>query len=174
MGAATQIALEEYLRTSYRPDREYVDGEVRERNLGEKSHSRLQFYLALYFHKHGGALKLKPFIEWRVRVSASRSRVPDVCVVRGPDPQVEILNSPPYIVIEVLSPEDGWYDMAERIEDYARFGVENIWIADPVRRRAWRIVGAERQEAVDLVLRTVDGEVSLPLAEVFAEIDAIE
>jgi len=64
--------------------------------------------------------------------------------------------------------------MAERIEDYTRFGIENIWVVDPVRRRAWRISGATREEAVDLNLTTVDCEITLPLSEVFAEIDAIE
>jgi len=73
-----------------------------------------------------------------------------------------------------LSPEDSWSDMAERIEDYTRFGIENIWVVDPVRRRAWRIIGAERHEAVDLALTTTDGDFTLPLREVFAEIDAIE
>ena len=36
------MAANEYLATSYRPDREYVDGAVVERNLGEHDHSRLQ------------------------------------------------------------------------------------------------------------------------------------
>jgi hypothetical protein len=35
MAATTQIPLSEYLATSYRPDREYVDGEIRERNVGK-------------------------------------------------------------------------------------------------------------------------------------------
>jgi hypothetical protein len=35
MANATQISVTEYLQTSYRPDREYVDGEVRERNVGK-------------------------------------------------------------------------------------------------------------------------------------------
>ena len=33
--------MEEYLATSYRPDCDYVDGEIEERNLGEKEHSIL-------------------------------------------------------------------------------------------------------------------------------------
>ena len=36
------IPVEEYLRTVYRPDCDYIDGEVLERNLGEKPHARLQ------------------------------------------------------------------------------------------------------------------------------------
>ena len=34
--------IELYLRTSYHPDREYVDGRIVERNLGEKTHSSIQ------------------------------------------------------------------------------------------------------------------------------------
>ena len=30
MAAMTQVSLSEYLQTSYRPDREFVDGELRD------------------------------------------------------------------------------------------------------------------------------------------------
>ncbi len=43
------ISVEEYLATSYRPDCDYVDGEVVERNLGEQDHSWLQAALGSYF-----------------------------------------------------------------------------------------------------------------------------
>jgi hypothetical protein len=44
MAAATQlpISVSEYLHTSYRPDCDYVDGVVEERNLGELDHAALQ------------------------------------------------------------------------------------------------------------------------------------
>ena len=32
-------SLEQYLHETWSPDREYVDGEIVERNLGEKSHA---------------------------------------------------------------------------------------------------------------------------------------
>jgi Uma2 family endonuclease len=174
VGAATQISIEQYLRTSYRPDCDYVDGRVLERNLGERTHSVMQGALCRFFFDLREQLRVMPFLSWRTRVSRSRIRVPDLCIVRGKIPKSEIQETAPYIVIEVLSPEDGWSDMAERIEDYARFGVENIWIVDPVRRRAWRILNGAHEEAAGLTLTTTDGEVTLPLTEVFAEIDAIE
>lgn len=40
--------MEEYLSTSYRPDREYVDGVGLERNLGERDHSALQSFLTVF------------------------------------------------------------------------------------------------------------------------------
>ncbi len=36
------MLVEKYLRTIYRPDCDYIDGEVLERNVGEIDHSRLQ------------------------------------------------------------------------------------------------------------------------------------
>ncbi len=47
MAAATQISVTEYLNTTYRPDRDYVDGGVLERNLGEYEHSRPQMRLSV-------------------------------------------------------------------------------------------------------------------------------
>lgn len=38
MATPTQISITEYLNTSYRPDRAYLDGEVRERNVGKWEH----------------------------------------------------------------------------------------------------------------------------------------
>jgi hypothetical protein len=48
MASVTLIPVEEYLRTTYRPDREYLEGALVERNMGEKQHSRMQARLAAY------------------------------------------------------------------------------------------------------------------------------
>ena len=42
MGVATLVPVEEYLSTSYDPDCDYVDGELEDRNVGEKGHSKVQ------------------------------------------------------------------------------------------------------------------------------------
>ncbi len=52
MATGALISVEHYLNTSYRPDRDYIDGEVRERNLGEMEHARLQTELAYWFGSH--------------------------------------------------------------------------------------------------------------------------
>jgi len=49
MGAGILISMEEYLDTAYSPDREYVDGRIVERNLGERDHSRPQRKLIGFF-----------------------------------------------------------------------------------------------------------------------------
>ena len=48
MATITVIPLREYLDSSYRPDRQYIDGELRERAVGESDHSRLQALLIGY------------------------------------------------------------------------------------------------------------------------------
>ena len=40
MGTATLVPLDVYLKTSYRPDCDYVDGELEDRNSGEKDQSK--------------------------------------------------------------------------------------------------------------------------------------
>jgi hypothetical protein len=49
MATSTLISLAEYLSTSYRPDCDFVDGEVRERNVGESEHSILQAAITAWF-----------------------------------------------------------------------------------------------------------------------------
>ena len=63
-------------------------------------------------------------------------------VVRLPREKEQILTRPPYIFIEVLSP-------------------------DPVARHGWRIAAEGQLEARDGVLQTTDGHVAMPLADLF-------
>lgn len=49
MKTSVLVPVEEYLRTMYDPDCDYVDGEVQERNWGERDHSDLQTEFVHYF-----------------------------------------------------------------------------------------------------------------------------
>ena len=64
----TLVPVDEYLATSYEPDREYVDGQLLERNVGEHDHSLLQTILAAYFHALGKRLPIRTFTGQRVRI----------------------------------------------------------------------------------------------------------
>jgi hypothetical protein len=67
MAAATPlpVSVSEYLHTSYRPDCDYVDGVVEERNLGEFNHSALQEAILEWFRSHRGELALRAYPELR-------------------------------------------------------------------------------------------------------------
>ena len=171
MSAATLVSVDEYLTTTYRPDCDFVDGVLLERNVGTKDHSRLQGAVYAWFRDRRKELGLTAFPELRICVSTRRYRIPDVCVVPLPEPDEQIFTEAPYICIEVLSPEDTFPRLQDRFDDYLALGVPNIWVLDPVSRRAWSIVRAGHFEALDGALRTTDGRVEMALEDLFQSED---
>ena len=171
MKAATLISVEEYLRTSYRPDCDYVDGEVLERNVGERDHSKLQREFILYLGTRAKAWGIHVFPEQRVQVAPHRFRIPDVCVIVGREPDEQIFREPPFICSEVLSKDDSLRSVQRRIDDYLKFGVPYVWVLDPLDRRVWTYSVDGSREVKDGVLRTENPSMEILLAELFAGLD---
>jgi Uma2 family endonuclease len=169
MGLATLIPIEEYLGTSYSPDREYVDGEVVERNLGEKTHGTVQSNLLFFFAVQRKALGIREFPEVRVQVSPTRFRIPDVTVVIAPVPDEQIFTTPPFLCIEILSKDDTMQDMQEKIDDYLNFGVPYIWIINPKNRKGYVVTREGMVEATSGFLETRNPDISVPIASLFEE-----
>jgi Uma2 family endonuclease len=167
MSTISLLPLEEYLGASYRPDREFVDGEVRERNVGKWEHARVQALLAAWFINHEEAWGVICSTEQRVRVSQSRVRVPDVVVLTTGAPPA-VLTDPPLLVIEVLSPDDSYSDTQERAQDYRAMGVETVWIVDPKTRTGRMCSGREWVEAERLEVKGTDLHVNL--SEIFSRV----
>ena len=168
MGALRALVpVEEYLHTVYEPDCDYVDGLLVERNVGEKDHSKIQKELLLYFETRSRQWNIFVLQELRVQVSPTRYRVPDICVVVGPEPDEQILTRPPFLAIEILSPEDRMSRMQQKIADYLKFGVAFVWVIDPQSRQAWIYTPGAMREVEDGILRTENPELLVPLAEVF-------
>ena len=91
---STLVPVEEYLATSFDDgDREYVDGAIVERNLGEKDHSRLLRNLVVFFAGREHTLRTFCFPAQRVQVSATRFRVPDICVYIGEEPEEQVFRT---------------------------------------------------------------------------------
>ena len=131
MSSATLVSVQEYLATSYRPDRDFVDGELQERNLGELEHALLQTAIAAWFWNKQKEWNVLPIVEQRVQVAPTRFRIPDVSVLSADQPREPIVTTPPLILIEVLSKDDSLRSMRERVDDYLDFGVQHVWILDP-------------------------------------------
>jgi len=167
MGTATLIPVEEYLNTSYDPDREYVDGEVAERNLGEKTHSTIQGNVVYYLRLHRDEWGIRAYPEQRVQVSRTRFRIPDVTVVKVSQEQGEIFTNPPFLCIEILSKYDTMQYMQEKIDDYLRFGVSYIWIINSKTRKGYIVTSEGMFEAKTGVLETKEPAISIPLADLF-------
>jgi Uma2 family endonuclease len=168
MGTAIQIPVSEYLATTYRPDREYVDGDLRERNVGKWVHARIQALLAAWFVNHEVAWNIVCSMEQRIRVSATRIRIPDVAVLR-PGTQQDVLSQPPLLIVQILSPDDTYSDLQIRSEDYRAMGVQTIWIIDPSTRSGRMSSGADWMAAERLEVSGTPIYVELPA--LFAQID---
>jgi Uma2 family endonuclease len=171
MASTTLIPVSEYLRTTYHPDCDYIEGELQERNLGESAHSFLQTILVALFHANRHAWKIVAGTEIRMQVGARRYRIPDVAVMRRSDPVDPIVRTAPLICIEVLSPEDRLQRMQERIDDYVRMGVEHIWLIDPISRHAWIATADGSHTGVAEAFAVPGTPIRISLAEVFAELD---
>jgi Uma2 family endonuclease len=167
MGAATLVSIEDYLSTSYSPDREYIDGRIVERNLGEKTHSSIQGNIFFYLRSRCRELGVKAYPEQRVQVTPTRFRVPDVTVVETSQHQDEIFRNPPHLCIEVLSKDDTMEYMQEKMDDYLNFGVPYIWIINPRLRKGYVATKAGIVEAASGFLETRDPDIPVPVAELF-------
>ena len=131
MSTATHISEEQYLHSTFEPDAEYVDGEVRMRPTGTYSHADWQQAIASWFVRHVKEWNIRCVPELRVRVAARRYRIPDVTVLDRLNPREEVVTVAPLAVFEVLSPDDRMQEMYEKLDDYAAMGIPQIWIVDP-------------------------------------------
>jgi Uma2 family endonuclease len=171
MASVTLIPVSEYLRTTYRPDCDYIEGELRERNVGELPHALMQWILCTIFNTNRRAWGVIAAPEVRVKVAERRYRIPDVTVMRRSDPLDPVVQVAPLVCIEVVSPSDTLVSLQDRVKDYRRMGVEHIWVIDPIGRHAYVASerGFEQPESGEF---TMPGTaIRIVLAEVFAELD---
>jgi Uma2 family endonuclease len=143
MAAAAQpiyVPVEVYLKSSYEPDAEYVDGVIEERPMGEFDHSSWQYAIQLWFAQHARDWSIRVRPELRVQVARNRFRVPDVAILDRNLPTEQIVTHPPIAVFEILSPEDSLNRMMTKLADYERMGIKTILVLDP-NGRHYRYLG---------------------------------
>lgn len=171
MSSTMLVSIEEYLTTSYRPDRDFIDGELQERNLGELEHSLLQTAIVTWFWTRKDEWNVLPLVEQRVQVAPSRFRVPDVTVLHANQARGPIITTPPLILIEVLSKDDTLRSMRERVDDYLNFGVRHVWILDPAAKRAYVCSKTGFQEPERGKLIVPGTAISIVLSELFTQLE---
>lgn len=101
-----------------------------------------------------------------VQVGPRRGYLPDLAWFPQAQcgPRTESFSGVPALAVEVLSPSNRGLEMLRKRTDYARVGVEELWVVDPLEPSAliFRLPPAAREyELVEEV--AADGELTSPL-----------
>jgi Uma2 family endonuclease len=169
------MSVEEYRRTEFDgADRDYVDGEVVERNVGELPHAILQMELGYILRSLAKTVGVRVVTEIRIQVSPTRFRVADIAVWRSGPIGQRIPTIPPFLVVEILSPEDRLVRLQPKIQEYLAHGVEWVWVIDPDERRALIYSSADPGGTLVEELQTRNPEIAIPLADVLSALDQQE
>ncbi len=132
MATGTLVSEDEYLRTSYEgPEPYFRDGELIDRGKPTYLHGMIQLVLGALFLPYRKSHDLWPASEVRHRFRPGRVRLQDVAVQQG-KPALSHPDHPPYVAIEVFSPDDRMGDVTAKLREYRDFGVAHAWVADPV------------------------------------------
>ena len=135
---AVLVSPEEYLRSEFEPDADFVDGVIEERAMGEYNHSSWQAALLAWFQQHAREWNIRARPELRLRVAPTRFRIPDVAILDRNQPTEPVLTSAPLVIIEILSPEDRLQRVLVKLEDYRLMGVRDILVIDPENGHLYR------------------------------------
>ena len=119
---------------------ELVDGEIVGMSPGGYTHSsvtgRIYYLLCEFVTKNRLGRVLTNEVGIHVQRSPPRSRGADIAFISfetlapGAAPP-GFLTFPPDLIVEVLGEKDTIGKLKEKIDDYHRFGVRLVWIADP-------------------------------------------
>jgi len=135
MAVAELLSAEQYLHSSFEHDAEFAEGRLVQRPMPTWEHACMQGFLIEELRAIGRRLGLFAVPEQRVQTKPDRFRVPDVCVLTdrpGGEPGRRIVTQPPYLCVEILSPEDTAVETMEKVREYLNFGVAWVWVIDPV------------------------------------------
>ncbi len=168
MSTKVLMSVEEYLRTSFDgPDCEYLDGEIVERNMGELPHGDVQGNLYYQLRLLRAQLGIRVVPEIRIQIHSRRYRVADLAVWRDDNVGSGIPAVPPFLVVEILSPEDRMVRMLPKIQEYLSIGIEWVWIVDPGEKSALCYSKKNPAGEVCETLHTENPAIEIPLERAF-------
>ena len=102
--------------------------------MRKKPDSRMQKFLLVTLAALQQMGRFRVWLEQRLqtRRNPARFRVPDICVTFG-EPDEDVFTVPPFLCIEILSPEDSVAELRGKIEEYLEMGVTSVWVIDSVQ-----------------------------------------
>lgn len=167
------LSLDEYLGTSYQPDVDYVDGQLRERRLGTPGYTKLRNAIAAWFWHRRIRWGLHPVTEQRIQVSPSRIRICDVAVLHCHTPREGVLQTGPLLSINLLPPEESLNSETEILAELYGMGARNVWLIDPHRHAAHTFDATGLHGASPTHISVPGTPIHLDLTEPFAAISPV-
>jgi Uma2 family endonuclease len=82
-----------------------------------------------------------------------------------------VIREAPLLCVEVLSPEDTWMRIRERLDDYLRMGVEHVWCFEPDARETRRYTAQGFVKVTEPELTIPGTAIRIRVAEVFSALD---
>jgi len=134
MATKAQITAEQYLHMTFEHDAEFVRGEIVERTLPDLLHSATQAKVCFQLANLRSRFRLLPCIGIRMKLVEGLYRVADVAVFSN-HPVEDYPEQPPLVVVEIISPDDRHHYVMKKLEEYRNWGVQNIWVVDPLSKR---------------------------------------
>ena len=165
MATGALISEEEYLRSSYKPNCEYIDGVLRQKAMGTRKHARLQIRLGTLLSTRFRAFE--PASELTCRIRPGKYLLPDLALQKADHIQDPYPTEPVFLGIEILSAGDRLSETLAKCEDYLDWGVETTWIIDPEAGRAWEYRKGQRLSEVTAGGSLTAEPISIPLADLF-------
>src|SRR6266498_2416339 len=165
------VPVDEYLNSSYRPDKEYVEGLLVERGMPTIAHGLLQILIGAYFRTFRKQFRFAALTEVRTQiVQGARYRIPDLMLCPIPLPAGRIVTSIPWAVIEILSPDDKMPVQLQRFRDYKRLDVRHVILLDPEQLIAFRFEEGSLLQTRFTTLDLPTGAVPFDTAALFQQL----
>ena len=155
-----------------KPYLEFVDGLIEEKPMPDGHHRRLsgEFTGVFWSYQKTAGGDLGP--EGRVHLRAGLYRIPDTAYWAPGRPAGD--DSLPSVAVEVRSPNQSLSDLREKCRAYREYGIDAVWLVDPLRRTVEVFEGAQDGTVLrvgDTLTSAAMPGFALPLAELFAVLD---
>jgi len=165
MSSVTAVSVSEYLRTSYDPNCEYIDGLLVPKPMPTWRHSRIQGKIFSLIDSRFPDYLVGT--ELTVQVSASRFLVPDLAVQDATMVQEPYPTKPIILCVEILSPDDSLNKTLAKCREYHEWGTAHTWIVDPETQRAWEYTKGSSAQEIDQAGELRAGLIHIPLTDIF-------
>ena len=165
MTTGTAVSVEEYLRTSYEPSCEYVDGVLVPKAMGTRKHGKIQARLPALIET--AFPQYEVITELTVRITGKQYLIPDLSVYLRDQVQDPYPIAPVHLCIEIVSPDDRLREIFVKCETYHAWGCPHTWVLDPLTRRAWQYAKGTAAP-IEVTGELTAGDIHLSVADIFA------